>query len=79
MCPQARRTGIFPPIGQDPNICPKQIFGVYDDHDFGVNNMNHRLPHKEMYKNMFLDAIGEPFNRYIFVNYSNCNVFAFKK
>jgi hypothetical protein len=34
--------------------------GVYDDHDFGWNNGNGRLPHKSEFKEMFLDAVGEP-------------------
>ncbi len=31
-----------------------------DDHDFGWNNGNGRLPHKDQFKDLFLDAIGEP-------------------
>jgi alkaline phosphatase D len=41
-------------------VCARPILGVYDDHDFGWNNGNRRLPHKDVYKNMYLDAIGEP-------------------
>ena len=35
------------------------IIGIYDDHDFGWNNGDKREPHKSVYKNMFLDAVGE--------------------
>jgi alkaline phosphatase D len=59
MCPIAMEAGIFPPPGQDPSMCSKPIYGIYDDHDFGSNDMNHRLPHKAQYKEMYLDAIGE--------------------
>lgn len=31
-----------------------------DDHDYGWNNGNGRLPGKERFKGLFLDAIGEP-------------------
>ncbi|GIL44626.1 hypothetical protein Vafri_2150 [Volvox africanus] len=51
--------GRFPPTGTDPTICPRPIFGVYDDHDFGWNNGNRRLPNKAEFKRMFLDAVGE--------------------
>ncbi|GLI65466.1 hypothetical protein VaNZ11_008816 [Volvox africanus] len=51
--------GRFPPTGTDPAICPRPIFGVYDDHDFGWNNGNRRLPNKAEFKRMFLDAVGE--------------------
>ncbi|KAG2450456.1 hypothetical protein HYH02_004958 [Chlamydomonas schloesseri] len=50
----------FPPTGTDPSVCPRPIFGVYDDHDWGWNNGNRRLPGKAAYKRMFLDAVGEP-------------------
>lgn len=30
------------------------------DHDWGWNNGNRRLPHKTEFKNLFLDALGEP-------------------
>jgi len=33
--------------------------GVYDDHDFGWNNGNSRMPHEDLFKSMYLDAIGE--------------------
>ena len=59
ICPAARALGIFPPPGNDPELCNGPIFGVYDDHDFGWNNGNKRLPTKSQYKNLFLDAIGE--------------------
>lgn len=31
-----------------------------DDHDFGWNNGNSRLPNKHEFKQMYLDALGEP-------------------
>ncbi|GLC64325.1 hypothetical protein PLESTF_000149400 [Pleodorina starrii] len=51
--------GRFPPAGTDPAVCPRPILGVYDDHDFGWNNGNRRLPNKAEFKRMFLDAVGE--------------------
>lgn len=59
MCPAAMSEGLFPPPGYDPRYCERQIYGIYDDHDYGVNNMNRRLPDKGFYKEMYLDAIGE--------------------
>ena len=59
ICPNARAQGIFPPPGNDPELCKGPIFGTYDDHDFGWNNGNKRLPDAANYKEMFLDAIGE--------------------
>ena len=58
MCPMARTLGLFPPPGTNNKVC-KPLIGMYDDHDFGWNNGNRRLPHKDTFKNMFLDAIGE--------------------
>lgn len=52
-------SGQYPPDGSDPSICPKPIFGIYDDHDFGWNNGNQREPQKRMFKDLYLDAIGE--------------------
>jgi alkaline phosphatase D len=49
----------MPPPGHDSIICPRRIFGIYDDHDFGWSNSNKRLPDKNVFKNMYLDAIGE--------------------
>lgn len=40
MCPGFLAKGDFPPAGRDPFVCPRPILGVYDDHDFGVNNGN---------------------------------------
>ncbi|GFR47159.1 hypothetical protein Agub_g8850 [Astrephomene gubernaculifera] len=51
--------GRFPPTGTDPSVCPRPIFGVYDDHDYGWNNGNRRLPNKAEFKRMYLDAVGE--------------------
>jgi hypothetical protein len=35
MCPGYQKTGVFPPWGTDPAMCPRPIFGMYDDHDSG--------------------------------------------
>lgn len=59
MCPGSFAHGYFPPPGTDKSVCPRPILGVYDDHDFGWNNGNHRQPDKQEFKLMFLDAIGE--------------------
>lgn len=59
MCPGSFAAGFFPPPGTDSSVCPRPILGIYDDHDFGWNNGNHREPQKESFKTMFLDAIGE--------------------
>eukprot|EP01034_Spumella_vulgaris_P023023 gene23023-29211_t len=59
MCPKARSLGIFPPLGTDNTVCDRPIFGIYDDHDFGANNGNSREPDKRVFKEMYLDAIGE--------------------
>jgi alkaline phosphatase D len=50
MCP-----GSSLPAGES---CESPILGVYDDHDFGANNGNARLPEKDEYKNYYLDAVG---------------------
>ncbi|CAM9750791.1 unnamed protein product, partial [Phaeothamnion confervicola] len=60
MCPNARPAGLFPPPGADPLLCPRPILGTYDDHDYGWDNGDRRLPQKWLFKAMFLDAIGEP-------------------
>lgn len=60
MCPGHRSKGLHPPTGSDPAICPRQILGTYDDHDYGWNHGNKRLPQKDKLKQVFLDAIGEP-------------------
>lgn len=36
------------------------MIGVYDDHDFGWNNGNRRMPEKQMFKEMFLDFLDVP-------------------
>lgn len=59
MCPGARDAGLFPPPGTDLDVCPKPILGIYDDHDFGWNNGDMREPDKQVFKAMFLDAVGE--------------------
>jgi alkaline phosphatase D len=38
------------PAGDDLAVCPRPILGVYDDHDYGANNLNHRLPSKHLLK-----------------------------
>jgi len=62
MCPGSFAAGHFPPPGTDGSVCLRPILGVYDDHDFGWNNGNHREPDKQAFKLMFLDAIGEAAN-----------------
>lgn len=42
MCPGYQNSGVFPPLGTDPSMCPRPIFGTYDDHDSGWNNGNAR-------------------------------------
>lgn len=42
MCPGYQKTGMFPPLGTNPAMCPRPIFGTYDDHDSGWNNGNAR-------------------------------------
>ncbi|WIA30967.1 hypothetical protein OEZ86_001015 [Tetradesmus obliquus] len=59
MCPGYQASGLFPPLGSDPSMCPRPIFGTYDDHDFGWNNGNGRNPNKHEIKNIYLDGIGE--------------------
>eukprot|EP00892_Ulva_mutabilis_P008009 jgi/Ulvmu1/5580/UM023_0117.1 len=62
MCPMhTSRTAAFPPQGSDRTICPRPIFGVYDDHDSGWNDGNgYQLRAKADIKQVFLDALGEP-------------------
>lgn len=60
MCPGHRAKGLHPPTGSDPSVCTRQIFGTYDDHDYGWEHGNRRLPQKDIIKQFFLDAIGEP-------------------
>eukprot|EP01039_Chlorochromonas_danica_P000349 gene350-374_t len=59
MCPKAMQKGIFPPPGSNPELCDRALLGIYDDHDFGWNNGNMREPQKRIFKELFLDAIGE--------------------
>jgi hypothetical protein len=35
MCPGHRAKGLHPPTGSDLSICPRQILGTYDGHDYG--------------------------------------------
>ncbi|GMH91083.1 hypothetical protein TL16_g11955 [Triparma laevis f. inornata] len=37
-----------------------RMIGTYDDHDFGWNNGNRRMPEKQMFKEMFLDFLDVP-------------------
>ncbi|KAJ7525401.1 hypothetical protein O6H91_17G049000 [Diphasiastrum complanatum] len=62
MCPEHRAKGLHPPIGSDLSVCPKSIYGTYDDHDYGWKHGNKRLPNKDDLKQVFLDGIGEPKN-----------------
>jgi alkaline phosphatase D len=62
MCPKSLKEGIFPPEGSNPELCDHPIYGIYDDHDFGWNNADQREIDKRTFKNLFLDAIGEPMN-----------------
>lgn len=48
MCPGYAASGVFPPLGTDPAMCPRPIFGIYDDHDSGWNNGNARCDVKQM-------------------------------
>lgn len=48
------------PAGDDLEACPRPVLGVYDDHDYGINNFNRRLPNKHAMKQIFLDALGVP-------------------
>ncbi|CAN0409767.1 unnamed protein product, partial [Discosporangium mesarthrocarpum] len=59
MCPKARAAGLIPPPGMDPDLCPRPIMGTWDDHDYGMNDGNQRMPLKHEFKEMFLDAMGE--------------------
>ncbi|CAM9775545.1 unnamed protein product [Ascophyllum nodosum] len=59
MCPAARAVGVFPPPGTNSDLCPRPILGTWDDHDFGWNDGDGRLEQKWLFKNMYLDAIGE--------------------
>ena len=42
--------GAWVPAGDDLTVCPRPILGTYDDHDYGANNMNRRLPNKHLLK-----------------------------
>ena len=37
-----------------------KIIGVWDDHDFGINDGGGRFEFKEQNRDIFLDFIGEP-------------------
>lgn len=51
-CPghEAATGGAMVPPGDDLAVCPRPVLGVYDDHDYGVNNFNRRLPAKHLFK-----------------------------
>ena len=36
------------------------IIGVWDDHDFGMDNLGKEYPNKDMAKTLFLDFLDEP-------------------
>lgn len=38
----------MPPAGMDPAQCPRAITGIWDDHDYGVNNGRRRCPARRM-------------------------------
>uniref|UniRef100_A0A7R9UFG7 PhoD-like phosphatase metallophosphatase domain-containing protein n=1 Tax=Pinguiococcus pyrenoidosus TaxID=172671 RepID=A0A7R9UFG7_9STRA len=59
MCPNAQAAGYWPPPGTDATLCPRHIIGVWDDHDSGWNNANERLPNRQIFKKMYLDAVGD--------------------
>ncbi len=48
----------------DYKITREQIptIGIWDDHDYGINNGNQLFAHKETVKKLFLDFIDEPQN-----------------
>lgn len=48
-CP-AWHPGATAPPGDNIELCPRAVLGTYDDHDYGVNNLNRRLPSKHLYK-----------------------------
>lgn len=54
MCPAAFQSsppgGEMVPSGDDLSACARPVLGTYDDHDFGVNNLNRRLPQKHLFK-----------------------------
>jgi len=60
MCPNHTARSAVVPTGADPSQCRYPILGTYDDHDSGWNNGNRRMPQKHAFKNLFLDALGEP-------------------
>jgi len=62
MCPGATAESSTVPLGGDPSECQRAILGVWDDHDYGWNNGNRRLPNKQAFKQLYLDAIGESAN-----------------
>ncbi|CAG9466642.1 unnamed protein product [Pedinophyceae sp. YPF-701] len=60
MCPgHETRSTHFPPLGREPELCARLLTGTWDDHDYGANNMDRRLPHKYDFQQLYLDAIGE--------------------
>ena len=81
MCPGALASGMIPPPGLDASICTRTILGIYDDHDFGWNNGNKRLPDKKIFKDMYLDAIGESVDspRFFFIFHFQIEKFRLKE
>lgn len=59
MCPGHTATGDFPPPGRNQRVCPRVLSGTWDDHDYGWNNGDRRLPHRDVFQKMYLDALGE--------------------
>jgi hypothetical protein len=43
-----------------PLAAARPVIGTWDDHDAGVNDGNSLFPHKHAFKQLFLDALGEP-------------------
>lgn len=37
-----------------------KVLGVWDDHDYGVNDGGSDYPHKKLTREMFLNFVGEP-------------------
>lgn len=39
-----------------------KILGVWDDHEYGLNNADKNFPHKDLSKKLFLEFLDEPKN-----------------